>query len=416
MKKIRRFLSAALALLTAITTTLTIAGCDKSVATDEPEHVFSRRDYDYDDDNHWVYCQDCDERFEEGEHKDNGEGQCAVCEYIFATEDVVYTLSADETYATVTGYEGDEPRVAIAQFYEGVPVRYIAERAFENCLEISRVILPKNIVGIGACAFYNCSNFSGIFIHDNVKEIGKNAFYGCELLVIFCEAEAPPSGWVENWKGSGPHTLWGREDQRMPEVSAAATLVAGGMLNVGDPQWKQLKENFDLEGATAPEGFSTLIRYDSKQKPMEGETAALEKFWEKEVLWYYNFDKTDLTEYKEVWFAARLENAFWAFVNGPESVSSPWVYFHLEQMGFDEYGHILWRIDVSIGGQLYGSFENQTGKHIEDDRPKNSISRILWDEGFHSAELDGNAVLIYPSDENPKRIYCTEVVGLKKGY
>lgn len=63
---------------------------------------------------------------------------------------------------------------------------------------------------------------------------------------------------------------------------------------------------------------------------------------------------------------------------------------------------------------LYVVNKNQTGSHLGADRPVNPIARLLWDDGFKSP--NGQAMLIYDlGDGTSVSIYCTEVLGIKKG-
>ena len=59
-------------------------------------------------------------------------------------------------------------------------------------------------------------------------------------------------------------------------------------------------------------------------------------------------------------------------------------------------------------------FQEQSGSYIDDDRPANSIARMLWDEGFSS--VDKTAALIYSDSDERASFYCTEILGLKMGY
>lgn len=362
--------------------------------------------YGHDETYHWLNCEVCDEVKEKTVHTYNGEGICTGCGNLTATEGVVYTLSSDGTYATVTGYEGGEPCVVIAAAYENVPVTQIAENAFSDAY-LSRVIIPESVTHIGRSAFSNCTDLMGVMIFESVTEIGENAFYGCSDLTIFCEAESQPSGWNENWNSSDRQVFWGHENKKMTEVSQRATPIGDGMLAINDPDRTQIQLNEDLGNMVAPEGFSALTRFDAIT---EGQWA-----WGKgkSALWNYNFNNMNLKDYQEVWFAAKIERAYWAFVSGKPSLGSSWVYFYLKQTGKDNLGYILWSIEVSVGGQVYELIEEQNSRTLDKDRPINSIARLLWDEGFGSS--DKNGVLIYSEFEDGISFYCTEMLGVKVG-
>ena len=340
---------------------------------------------------------------------DQGNGICKLCHLFIPTEYITYALSSDGSYAVVTGYDEKETNVVvISPIYEGVSVKEIENSAFEGCKDLATVHLPDSITTIGEAVFNGCESLQGIFLGKNITSVGNNAFGGCKNTMIFCEAEEQPKGWSENWNPLQKTTVWGQKKNNATPISVKASQIANAMLYQNTNSNHQVVVNPNLNGMNAPEGFSTVTRFD---QAMENTTMP----WKTSALWYHNFNQMDLKDYQEVWFAAKLVNAFWAFVNGPQGFSSAWAYFHMTQTGTDELGYRLWRIEVSVGTQTYFIIENQNGRKIDKERPINSIARLLWDEGFSSP--DGNAILIYHVDEQdttPVTIYCTEVRGITK--
>lgn len=55
---------------------------------------------------------------------------------------------------------------------------------FKNCKKLKEVILPDNIVYIGAEAFTNCTSLTSITIPNGVKYIGEQSFMGCNNLSL----------------------------------------------------------------------------------------------------------------------------------------------------------------------------------------------------------------------------------------
>ena len=53
---------------------------------------------------------------------------------------------------------------------------------FQDCYNLTSVIMPDTVVEIGEDAFAGCSNLSSITIKDGVKKIGDRSFMGCEQL------------------------------------------------------------------------------------------------------------------------------------------------------------------------------------------------------------------------------------------
>ncbi len=374
---------------------------------DTHEHVWL--DYEYDMNQHWIACDGCEEIKEQGAHVDKGEGKCDVCGSLFPTVGVNYELSQDGTYAVVTGYEGSDTMVVIAPLYEGVPVTEIGATAFQNHAWIVSVDIPNSITEIGADAFCGCTALEGVRIPDSVVYIGDNAFGDCGVLTIYCDAKEQPAGWNANWNPSEHMVIWGYTGKRMTTVSPRALMIGESMLNVDDPNRRQIQLNQDLGDVSAPEGFSFLTRFDSLATGANawGQTG---------VLQHFNFDQSNLAEYSEIWFAAKVIGGFWVFVgHTPRDVTSPWVYIHIKKESMDILGNYYWTVEASIGGYVFARNENQFGRFVDGDRPKNSIARLLWDEGFGSP--DGNSILIYPLGvENGVTIYCTEIVAVKNDY
>lgn len=117
-------------------------------------------------------------------------GNCTVCGSQLATDGVVYTVSANGTYAIVTSYTGTSDSVVIADLYQGVPVTEIAASAFAKNTSIQYVELPLSITTIGVSAFSGCESLQTLAIPANVKSIGEKAFGGCTALTAFTVSSA----------------------------------------------------------------------------------------------------------------------------------------------------------------------------------------------------------------------------------
>ena len=102
---------------------------------------------------------------------------------------IIYTLSSDQKYYTVTGYDGEPDDVQleanIQVEIEGkateIPVTEISRDAFAECESLISIALPDSITTIGDFAFYNCSKLEQIVLGNsksNLKIIGEKAFSG----------------------------------------------------------------------------------------------------------------------------------------------------------------------------------------------------------------------------------------------
>lgn len=85
----------------------------------------------------------------------------------------------------ITGYTDETPaNLIIPETINGLPVRYIMTKAFQDCEQLTSVTLPDTLIEIDGYAFAN-TNLSGfVDIPESVTEIGSNAFYNSPILGI----------------------------------------------------------------------------------------------------------------------------------------------------------------------------------------------------------------------------------------
>ena len=82
--------------------------------------------------------------------------------------------------ATVTAWLGTEDTAAIPAELDGLPVRAIANGAFQNA-RCETVILPDTLYALEDGAFRGCA-LSALYLFDNIRVIGDPVFEGCENL------------------------------------------------------------------------------------------------------------------------------------------------------------------------------------------------------------------------------------------
>ena len=113
-----------------------------------------------------------------------------------ACGDYEYFVNEDGS-ATVTGYRGDESDVVIPSELDGHPVTAIGfdcdvpntyylsnirYGVFTGNSDVTDVVIPDGVTGIGDCAFYACRNLTRVSIPESVTHIGDLAFAACQSM------------------------------------------------------------------------------------------------------------------------------------------------------------------------------------------------------------------------------------------
>jgi len=53
------------------------------------------------------------------------------------------------------------------------------QACFENCTNLTNIVIPNTVTSIGVSSFYNCTNLTNIVIPNTVTSIGNSCFHGC---------------------------------------------------------------------------------------------------------------------------------------------------------------------------------------------------------------------------------------------
>ena len=86
-----------------------------------------------------------------------------------------FNYEKDDEGIVVTSYIGSKNVVVVPETIDDQEVYKIGTGAFQECLEIETVILPKTVIEIGERAFYNCGVVE-VKLSDGLEEIGTEAF------------------------------------------------------------------------------------------------------------------------------------------------------------------------------------------------------------------------------------------------
>ena len=114
---------------------------------------------------------------------------CTVCNQTVKTQVIykgsqglAYTVNSDGTTCTVTGLGTcTDTELVIPRMIDEYTVTHIGKNAFRET-EVTKVILPDDLVEIGQYAFYGCASLVTVHIPDGVNMIRDNAFTRCTSL------------------------------------------------------------------------------------------------------------------------------------------------------------------------------------------------------------------------------------------
>lgn len=122
---------------------------------------------------------------------DYAEFVCTRCYEIDPIAPVTVGLEFDEISngdGTVVGYSATGisgatgALIIVPSEHNGKPVTEIGERAFENCRDVKRIVLPSGLTKIGKRAFENCSKLVKMDMPNGVAKVGDCAFICCVSL------------------------------------------------------------------------------------------------------------------------------------------------------------------------------------------------------------------------------------------
>ncbi len=99
-------------------------------------------------------------------------------------------IDGKEEYRVIGLGVAEEADIVIPAAYRGLPVTELGERAFEDQIHITSVVMPDSVTSIGYSAFFGCSSLTEIVIPDGVTSIVSSAFSGCSSLTDITVSES----------------------------------------------------------------------------------------------------------------------------------------------------------------------------------------------------------------------------------
>lgn len=125
------------------------------------------------------------------------DANCTVCGERVESEGLLYELSSDGTYYSVSGIGTcTDTYVVIPSTYNNLPVLSIGDSAFNRCENLVGVDIPMGITRISRYAFGNCTSLTNLIIPDSVTTIDPLVFAGCtNLTKIIIPSAITTVGW-----------------------------------------------------------------------------------------------------------------------------------------------------------------------------------------------------------------------------
>ena len=111
----------------------------------------------------------------------------------------VQKVDGEKGYAIVGVKDKEMTELEIPSEYDGVAITSIGYRAFYDCDNLTKVIIPDSVTSIADSAFWGCFSLTELVVPDGVTSMGRGVFEGCKALTVYCDAKSKPNGWDEYW-------------------------------------------------------------------------------------------------------------------------------------------------------------------------------------------------------------------------
>lgn len=91
-------------------------------------------------------------------------------------------LNENSTYYRVVGTLGAvDENVVIPELYKGIPVKEVADKAFDGCSNVESISMPESIITVGNSIFYGCNKLTSVSM-PGVIQMDKGVFIGCSTI------------------------------------------------------------------------------------------------------------------------------------------------------------------------------------------------------------------------------------------
>lgn len=102
-----------------------------------------------------------------------------VYEYALSEEYFTFKVDYNKKEATIVSFKDNVKEVIVPSEFNGIPIKKIADNAFEGSKNLETVTFEEGIEEIGKNCFSNCSSLKNITFPSSLKSINYRAFYNC---------------------------------------------------------------------------------------------------------------------------------------------------------------------------------------------------------------------------------------------
>ncbi len=112
--------------------------------------------------------------------------------------DFRYTVTDGKV--TLLSYIGDSTSVTIPTEIEGCPVVALGDRAFENNLTLTEILIPEGVQSIGWFAFSGCIALKNVSLPKTLSVVQYGAFQNCSaIMTVSCPTGSYARAYAESY-------------------------------------------------------------------------------------------------------------------------------------------------------------------------------------------------------------------------
>ena len=173
------------------------------------------------------------------------------------TEGLAYAINEDGNTASVIGIgAATNTNIIFASTYNGLPVTAIRGYAFEECYNLTSVVIPDSVTTIGEDAFDYCYSLTSVVIGDSVTTIGDWAFSECYSLTSITVNE------YNQYYKSIDGNLYTKDGKTLVQYAIGKTatqfIIPDSVTTIGDDAFRYCDS---LTSIVIPDSVTSIGRY-----------------------------------------------------------------------------------------------------------------------------------------------------------